>query len=280
MKRPEIVAAVAELRGLVASWRSSQARVGLIPTMGALHEGHLALVRRARTLSQKVIVSIFVNPTQFAPHEDFDRYPRTLDDDLQRLGTLADVVFAPSVKEMYPEGFSLKIEMSGPAEGLETDFRPHFLAGVATVVTKLLIAAMPDFAMFGEKDYQQLLVVRRLVRDLALPVEIVGAPIVRESDGLAMSSRNAYLDARERAIAGNLNRVIREVAACLRTGEAIAEAERHATQALLDAGFNSVDYVAVRDADTLVPLQKFRAPARVLAAARLGNTRLIDNVPV
>jgi pantoate--beta-alanine ligase len=248
--------------------------------MGALHAGHLALVDQARKLSQQVIVSIFVNPTQFAPHEDFDRYPRTLETDLKKLGAAADLVFAPPVAEMYPEGFSLKIEMGGPAVGLEGDFRPHFFAGVATVVAKLLIAAMPDIAMFGEKDYQQLLVVRRLVRDLALPVDIVGAAIVRETDGLAMSSRNAYLDARERAIAANLNCVIRDVGARVRAGEAIASAEKRAAQALADAGFASVDYVAVRDADTLAPLQEFRAPARVLAAARVGRTRLIDNVAV
>jgi pantoate--beta-alanine ligase len=248
--------------------------------MGALHQGHLALVDQARKLSRKVIVSIFVNPAQFAPHEDFNRYPRTLESDLKKLGPSVDLVFAPPVAEMYPAGFSLTIEMGGPARGLESDFRPHFFAGVATVVAKLLIAAAPDIAMFGEKDYQQLLVVRTLVRDLALPVEIVGAPIMREPDGLAMSSRNAYLDAGERAIAGNLNRVLNGVATQLRDGEAIAAVESHAARALLDAGFNSVDYVVVRDADTLAAVQKFRRPARVLAAARLGKTRLIDNIAV
>jgi len=254
--------------------------VGLVPTMGALHAGHLALVDQARRLSQRVIVSIFVNPTQFAPHEDFDRYPRALETDLQKLGTAADLVFAPQVEEIYPDGFSLKIEMGGPALGLESDFRAHFFAGVATVVAKLLIAAMPDIAMFGENDYQQLLVVRRLVRDLALPVDIVGAPIVREADGLAMSSRNAYLDAREHKIAANLNRVIQDVATRVRAGETISAAEHRAAQALLEAGFHSVDYVTVRDAETLAPLREFHTPARVLAAARLGRTRLIDNVPV
>jgi pantoate--beta-alanine ligase len=248
--------------------------------MGALHQGHLALVDHARKHSRKVIVSIFVNPAQFAPHEDFDRYPRTLESDLGKLGLAADLIFAPSVAEMYPAGFSLKIEMGGPAQGLESDFRPHFFAGVATVVAKLLIAAMPDVAMFGEKDYQQLLVVRRLVRDLSLPMEIMGVPIVREADGLAMSSRNAYLDARERAIAANLNRVIKDVAAQLREGAVIAAVESRAVQALLGAGFDSVDYVAVRDAETLAALQHFAPPARVLAAARIGKTRLIDNMAI
>lgn len=280
MERLEVVAGIAQLRARVAAWRSAGDRVGLVPTMGALHSGHMALVEQARSLSQKVIVSIFVNPTQFAPHEDFDRYPRTLEADLKTLGGSADLVFAPAVAEMYPEGFSLKIDMGGPALGLESDSRPHFFAGVATIVAKLLIAAMPDIAMFGEKDYQQLLVVRRLVRDLALPLEIVGAPIMREADGLALSSRNAYLDARERAIAANLNRIIKDVAARVRSGEAIAAREERATRALLDAGFDAVDYVAVRDAQTLAPLYQFRTHARVLAAARLGKTRLIDNVPV
>lgn len=280
MERLEVVAGIAQLRARVAAWRSAGDRVGLVPTMGALHSGHMALVEQARSLSQKVIVSIFVNPTQFAPHEDFDRYPRTLEADLKTLGGSADLVFAPAVAEMYPEGFSLKIDMGGPALGLESDSRPHFFAGVVTIVAKLLIAAMPDIAMFGEKDYQQLLVVRRLVRDLALPLEIVGAPIMREADGLALSSRNAYLDARERAIAANLNRIIKDVAARVRSGEAIAASEERATRALLHAGFDAVDYVAVRDAQTLAPLDQFRTHARVLAAARLGKTRLIDNVPV
>jgi len=265
----ETVTTVEGLRARVSAWRSAGFSVGLVPTMGALHAGHLALADQARSRSQKVIVSIFVNPAQFAPHEDFDRYPRTLETDLQKLGSAADLVFAPAVAEMYPDGYSLKIELGGPALGLESEFRPHFFAGVATIVAKLLIAAMPDIAMFGEKDYQQLLVVRRLVRDLALPVEIVGAPIVREADGLAMSSRNAYLDKRERAIAGHLNRVLKDVAARV-----------HAAQVLQDAGFNSVDYVAVRDSGTLEPLGEFRHPARVLAAARLGKTRLIDNMAV
>lgn len=202
----EIVTSISELRARITAWRADGARVGLVPTMGALHEGHLSLVREIGNTTQKVVVSIFVNPTQFAPHEDFDRYPRNLESDRARLaGTPADLIFAPPVAEMYPEGFATRIEVGGPSEGLESDFRPHFFAGVATVVSKLLLAAMPDAAIFGEKDYQQLLVIRRMVRDLGLAIEIPGGAILRETDGLAMSSRNAYLKPNERVVAGRLN---------------------------------------------------------------------------
>jgi pantoate--beta-alanine ligase len=278
MSHPEIVTSVAALRESVSAWRGAGARVGLVPTMGALHEGHLALVRETETQCDRTIVSIFVNPAQFAPHEDFDRYPRALDTDLKKLGSSTDLVFAPSVAEMYPEGFATRIEMAGPALGLETDFRPHFFAGVATVVAKLLLAALPDIAMFGEKDYQQLLVVRRLARDLALPVEILGGAIVREPDGLAMSSRNAYLSPREREIAGKLNLILKDAVARLRASETIAAVEAAGTRALRDAGFDAVDYVAVRDAQTLSRETARTGAARVLAAARIGKTRLIDNM--
>ena len=279
MNQPEIVTSIAELRARIAAWRSEGARVGLVPTMGALHEGHLSLVRETRKRCDKSVVSIFVNPAQFAPHEDFDRYPRTLDSDVAKLGGLADLVFAPTVEEMYPDGFASRIEIGGPALGLETDFRPHFFAGVATVVAKLLIAAMPDFAIFGEKDYQQLLVVRRLARDLALPVEIAGGAIVREADGLAMSSRNAYLSAEERAVAGKLNLVLKEIALRTRAGDDVAAAEASGVEALRAAGFGTVDYVAIRDAETLSAFVRGK-PGRILAAARVGKTRLIDNVQV
>jgi pantoate--beta-alanine ligase len=261
----KIVRTVAELRAEVAAWRKAGARVGLVPTMGALHAGHLALVENARKRAGRVVVSIFVNPAQFAPHEDFDRYPRTLDSDCAKLEGRADLVFAPSVAEMYPSGFATRIEVGGPALGLESDFRPHFFSGVATVVAKLLIAALPDAAVFGEKDYQQLLVIRRLTADLALPIEIVGAPIVREADGLAMSSRNAYLGERERAVAGKMNVILKA-----------ATSEEQATRALLEAGFDSADYVAIRDAATLG--QAGDGPRRILAAAKIGKTRLIDNM--
>ncbi|MBV9992657.1 MAG: pantoate--beta-alanine ligase [Alphaproteobacteria bacterium] len=281
----KIVDSIAGLRAQVAAWRAGDGRAGdgragdgrvgngrvggdrvaLVPTMGALHEGHVSLVEAARKHAGRVVVSIFVNPTQFAPHEDFDRYPRDLQADAAKLGGGTDLIFAPTVREMYPDGFATTVSVGGPSEGLETDFRPHFFAGVATVVAKLLVAAMPDVAVFGEKDWQQLQVIRRLVADLALPIEIVGAPIMREADGLAMSSRNAYLKPGERAVAGRMNVILRE-----------ARDPGAAKQALLDAGFDSVDYVAVRDAITLGPASS--GPKRILAAARIGGTRLIDNM--
>ncbi|MBV9330582.1 MAG: pantoate--beta-alanine ligase, partial [Alphaproteobacteria bacterium] len=255
--------------------------IGLVPTMGALHEGHLALVARARQLCRRVTVSIFINPAQFAPGEDFASYPRDLEADCSKLKTVgADLVFAPSAHELYPEGFATRIEVGGPAEGLETDFRPHFFAGVATVVAKLLIAAKPDVAVFGEKDYQQLLVVRQLTKDLGLPVKIEGVPIVRERDGLALSSRNAYLSATERKIAGQLNAVLADSASRVRSGAPIAEIESGSADQLREAGFDEVDYVAVRDAQTLRPVSSIRGEARILAAARIGRTRLIDNMAV
>ena len=282
MKTPDVIPNIEGLRAIVEHWREEGHAVGLVPTMGALHAGHLSLITEAKRRAQKVIVSIFVNPTQFAPHEDFDRYPRNLDRDLALLAEqgLTDLVFAPGVGELYPEGFATKVEMAGPALGLEADFRPHFFAGVATVVAKLLLAAGPDTAIFGEKDYQQLLVIRRLVRDLALDIDIVGAAIMREADGLAMSSRNAYLGPRERAIASQLNRILADVAARVREGTAISATENHGADALRAAGFNSVDYVAVRDANTLAKLAAPVAEMRVLAAATLGKTRLIDNIAV
>lgn len=279
---PQIVTTVAELRHQVAALRQDDSRIALVPTMGALHAGHLSLVREAQKHTDVVIVSIFVNPTQFAPHEDFDRYPRTLQTDAEKLGSAGetDLIFAPSAAEMYPDGFATKIEMAGPALGLEADIRPHFFAGVATVVAKLLLAAMPDVAVFGEKDYQQLLVIRRLAADLGLNMQIVGAPIVRERDGLAMSSRNAYLSDDERKIGGQMNIILQELVADLRDGIEIAEVETNGKAALLTAGFKSVDYVAVRDAENLQPLTALDRPARVLAAATVGTTRLIDNMAV
>ena len=281
MKTPEIVTTIAELRARVSVWRVSGARVGLVPTMGALHEGHLSLVRETQNHCAKTVASIFVNPAQFAPHEDFDRYPRTLESDAAKLAEVGlDLIFAPSVGEMYPSGFATKIDVGGPSAGLETDFRPHFFGGVATVVAKLLIAAMPDYAIFGEKDYQQLLVIRRLAADLGLPIEIAGGAIIRESDGLAMSSRNAYLDREERKVAGQLNAVLKSAIFNARAGNAIAAAEKFGAEALLKAGFSSVDYVAIRDAATLEKLAALDRPARILAAGKIGGTRLIDNMPV
>jgi len=247
--------------------------------MGALHDGHLSLLTAAAAAT--VVVSIFVNPTQFAPHEDFDAYPRTLDADLARLETVgAPIVFAPTAREMYPQGFATTVTVGGPSAGLETDFRPHFFAGVATIVAKLLLAALPDTAIFGEKDYQQLLVIRRLAADLGLPTRMVGAPIAREADGLALSSRNAYLDARERAIAGNLNKVLKDVIARARESGDLRDAEAYGAATLKAMGFDSVDYVAIRDADSLAVMDDLSSPTRVLAAAKIGRTRLIDNMAV
>lgn len=273
----DVVTTVADLRSVLADLKP--ARIGMVPTMGALHDGHVSLVREARRHADHVVVSIFVNPTQFAPHEDFDAYPRTLDADLAKLRDAAAIVFAPNAREMYPQGHATAITVGGPSAGLETDFRPHFFAGVATVVAKLLIAAMPDIAVFGEKDYQQLQVVRQMVRDLALPVRIIGAPTLREADGLAMSSRNAYLSADERKVAATLNRILRDAIAQAGNGD-LRAAEAAAESALVAAGFDSVDYVAIRDAESLSVIERLDRPARILAAAKIGKTRLIDNMAV
>ena len=277
-----IAANQAELRAVLEPWRKAGSRIALVPTMGALHEGHLALVLQAAAVADKVVVSIFVNPAQFAPHEDFGRYPRTLDSDrdkLERAGAV-HLIYAPTASEMYPDGFAIKVSVEGPASSLETDFRPHFFSGVATVVAKLFVQCRPDFAVFGEKDYQQLLVVRRLSRDLDLGVDVIGVPTVREADGLALSSRNAYLTPESRKVAAHLNRVLLDVGERARSGVSIPQAEAEGAAALIGAGFDRVDYVAIRDAETLVPLRSIERPARVLAAARVGAIRLIDNRPV
>lgn len=271
------VSTVTALRAALAGRKAGS--IGMVPTMGALHDGHLSLVREARKDAETVVVSIFVNPTQFAPTEDFAAYPRALEQDLAKLAGRADIVFTPSAKEMYPEGFATGITMAGPALGLESDFRPHFFGGVATVVAKLLIAAGPNLAVFGEKDYQQLLVVRQLVRDLALPVEIIAGPTLREADGLALSSRNAYLSPEERKIAGRLNIVLKEAVLAAR-GQDLRAVEGAAIEALWRAGFSHVDYVAIRDATDLGHIATLERPARILAAAKVGKTRLIDNMAI
>jgi pantoate--beta-alanine ligase len=279
---PQIVTTVSELRHRIKALRQDDARVGLVPTMGALHMGHVSLVQQIAKQVDVVVVSVFVNPAQFAPHEDFDRYPRTLQADAEKLGVSGetDIVFAPAVGEMYPSGFATKVDVAGPALGLEADVRPHFFAGVATVVSKLLIAVQPDAAIFGEKDFQQLLVVRRMVADLGLPVQIIGAPIVRERDGLALSSRNAYLSEADRKTAGQINVILQGMIADLREGAAIAAVEESGKRAILEAGFKSVDYLTVRDSETLAPVTCLDRPARLLIAATVGTTRLIDNMAV
>jgi pantoate--beta-alanine ligase len=269
---------LAPLRTQIRAWRDAGEAVALVPTMGALHRGHLELVRLAKARCPRAVVSIFVNPAQFAPHEDFDRYPRDEAGDLGKLASVGcDLVWSPDRPVMYPEGFATRIVPAGAAEGLEGEFRPHFFAGVATVCCKLFTQVAPDTAVFGEKDYQQLCVIRQLVRDLNLPLEIVGAPTVREGDGLALSSRNAYLSPEERRVAPMLHRTIAGVAGvAAEPDRAAAVAEGKA--ALEAAGFK-VDYLEVRDAETLRPaVPNAGYPLRVLVAAWLGNTRLIDNV--
>jgi pantoate--beta-alanine ligase len=253
----------------------------MVPTMGALHRGHLALIETAQRQCDRVIVTLFVNPTQFAPTEDLSAYPRDEEADRQKLAPLGvDVLFAPSTAEMYPDGFELKVTVGGPSAGLETDFRPNHFSGVATVVAKLLTAGLPDRAYFGEKDYQQLLVVKKLVRDLNLPTEIVGCPTVREPDGLAMSSRNAYLSTAERSKAPALYATLQDIAKRIRGGGDSFDALEAGSASLTNAGF-TVDYLELRHADTLAPVVDVEArPLRLLVAAKLGKTRLIDNIAV
>lgn len=271
-----------ELTEATAKWRSKNETIALVPTMGALHAGHFELVEKAKSVADRVVVSIFVNPTQFAPNEDLERYPRDEAGDLKRLGESGvDLIWAPSVEEMYPDGFTTRITPGSAANGLESDFRPHFFGGVATVVAKLFNQVRPNFAIFGEKDYQQLIVVTQLARDLDMGLTIVPVATVREKDGLAMSSRNAYLSGAERAAAPNLNLVLREVAHAAAGGASISHLKAAAQMRLLTLGFSKVDYVEVRDAATLgeYDSQSGRA-GRVLGAAWLGQTRLIDNVNV
>ena len=281
MSRPIVLESVAALREWRESERRAGRRVGLVPTMGALHAGHLSLVEGVRTVSEAVVVSIFVNPTQFAPQEDFSKYPRTFERDLEKLSEVgAEAVFAPRVAEMYPDGHATTVSLAGPATvGLEDRFRPTHFAGVATVVAKLLLQALPEAAIFGAKDYQQLAVIRRMVADLDIPVTILGGATLREADGLAMSSRNVYLSPEERRIAPTIHAQLRRVAAGLAEGRAPDWLESSAMTALTEAGF-AVDYVAVRDAASLAEPAPGATPAslRVLAAARLGPTRLIDNI--
>jgi pantoate--beta-alanine ligase len=280
--RLRVVRTVKALRATIAGFRSRKTSIALVPTMGALHDGHISLVRLARSLARRTVVSIFVNPAQFAPHEDFGRYPRTWKADIAALDAeKTDLVFAPEVAELYPEGFATRIAPEGPAlAGLEDRFRPHFFGGVATIVAKLLIAAMPDTAIFGEKDYQQLLVIRRLVRDLALPIKILGGRTVREKDGLALSSRNVYLTPDERKAAPILHRTLQESAAAIAGGGSLAEIMARGRAAIERAGFK-IDYFEARHAETLVSIASpEKGPIRLLVAAKLGTTRLIDNLGV
>ena len=281
-RQPRVVRTLPALHRAVARLRGARQSVALVPTMGALHPGHLSLVRLGRAHARRVIVSIFVNPAQFAPTEDLASYPRSLDADLAALtGAGVDLIWAPATETMYPPGFATQIVPEGPARvELEDRFRPHFFAGVATVVAKLFLQCRPDIAIFGEKDYQQLKVIAALTRDLDLPIEILGAPIVREADGLAMSSRNAYLSAGERAVAPTLHRVLADCAEEIARGAEPAAVIRRGRATIEQAGF-VLDYLEARNADTLRPIASAPAgPLRLLVAARLGRTRLIDNVAV
>ncbi|MBX9843647.1 MAG: pantoate--beta-alanine ligase [Xanthobacteraceae bacterium] len=265
-------------------WRdqSRGKSVALVPTMGALHEGHLTLVQHARRKCDRVVVSIFINPTQFAPHEDFGSYPRTWDSDVAALRALkVDAIWAPNVATMYPEGFATRVAPGGPAlAGLEDKFRPHFFGGVCTIVAKLLLQVRPDIATFGEKDYQQLKVVTAMARDLDIGTKIAGVATVREKDGLAMSSRNAYLSPNERATAPALHRALKACAGDLKAGAPLAASLGEAEAAIEQAGF-AVDYLEARHAETLAPVTSIKdGPVRLLVAAKLGRTRLIDNIGV
>lgn len=273
---------VAAMREAVAGWHAAGEKVALVPTMGALHAGHIALVTEGQRHAKRVIVSIFVNPTQFAPHEDFKKYPRTFDDDCAKLlAAGADAVFFPSVEEMYPAGFATRVLLLGPAAvGLEDRFRPTHFEGVATICCKLFTQSRADFAIFGEKDYQQLKVVTRMAGDLDLGITVVPLATFREADGLAMSSRNRYLSPEHRALAPVLHRVMQVLAARIRNEDPLFRAVADAQNEIITAGFE-LDYLEARHAETLAPITGLAdGPIRLLLAARIGGTRLIDNIPV
>ncbi|WP_050421695.1 pantoate--beta-alanine ligase [Bradyrhizobium tropiciagri] len=281
-RNPTVVRTVPALRRAVDTLRAKKATVALVPTMGALHDGHVSLVRLAKRRAKRVVVSIFVNPTQFAPTEDFGSYPRTWKEDVAKLAAEGvDLIWHPEVKAMYPDGFATRIVPEGPATaGLEDRFRPHFFGGVATVVGKLFTQVRPDVAIFGEKDFQQLRVVTQMAADLDLGVKVIGSKTVRERDGLAMSSRNVYLSPDERRAAPELNRVMKQAAGRLRGGEDTATAMAAGAAEITKAGF-VLDYLEVRHAATLAPIGSLKdGPMRMLVAARLGSTRLIDNIAV
>ena len=278
-----VVRSVAALRETVSGWKRQGFTVGFVPTMGALHEGHLALVREAGRRADRVVASVFVNPAQFAAHEDLGAYPRQEARDADLLaGAGCALMYAPTVEEMYPADASTTVSVGSPAEGLEGACRPQMFGGVALVVAKLLNQVQPDVAVFGEKDYQQLIVIRRMARDLDFAAGIVGVPTIRDGHGLALSSRNAYLSEAELEVARRLNGVLAEAGARAGAGQPVNGIEAAAREALLTAGFGHVDYVAIRRADDLAPFAAgiVDGPARVLAAAWLGKTRLIDNMPV
>ena len=279
---PKILRTVPSLRRALEPYRKAGASIALVPTMGALHRGHMALIREARRRAKRVVVSIFVNPTQFAPHEDFASYPRSFATDLKALrAEKIDAVWVPAVEAMYPDGFATRLAPEGPAKaGLEDEYRPHFFGGVATVVAKLFTQVSPDFAFFGQKDYQQLRIVTQIAKDFDLPVKVIGVPTVREPDGLALSSRNVYLSSAERAVAPMLYKVLKGCASRIKSGEKIDRVLNVGRIEVDLAGF-SLDYLEARHALTLAPVVSLKeGPVRLLIAARLGKTRLIDNIAV
>jgi len=273
---------VLDLRKVVAGWRHEGYTVALVPTMGAIHAGHLSLISEAKSRCDRVIASVFVNPTQFDEDEDLDAYPANEEEDVRELASVGtDLVFCPNRKDIYPEGFSTVISVSGLTSGLCGPFRPGHFDGVVTVVAKLFLQSLPDIAIFGEKDYQQLLVIRQLAKDLNIPVDIVGAPIVREDDGLAMSSRNRYLSEKERIVAPEIYRILKIVAERIIIKPNDCELIcRLAREELLEKGFEAVDYITICHAETLEPLSAYNSPARIFVAARLGQARLIDNLSI
>ncbi|MEO7505306.1 MAG: pantoate--beta-alanine ligase [Sphingomicrobium sp.] len=277
----QIVRRMSELGETLAPWRAAGERVALVPTMGALHAGHMALVEAARATSDRVVATIFVNPLQFGAGEDLDRYPRREAADAALLEAHGcDLLWTPSADELYPAGFATTVSVAGVSERWDGAARPGHFAGVATVVAKLLIATLPDVALFGEKDFQQLAVIRRMTVDLGLPVEIVGVPTVRDGDGLALSSRNAYLNDAQRKQALALPRALEAARDAVLGGVTVESALAAAKASLIDAGFAPIDYVALVDAATLDPLDQPRGAMRLIAAATLGGTRLIDNISV
>jgi pantoate--beta-alanine ligase len=278
---PQIIQNEALLRVALDTYRREGKQIGFVPTMGALHEGHLNLVRAAREKCDVVVVSVFVNPMQFGAHEDLDRYPKRIEKDSQLLQQeKVDLLYVPTVDAMYPEGFSTIVTVEGLSDGLCGAVRPRHFAGVATVVTKLFMQVLPEMAFFGEKDYQQLQVIRRMVTDLSIPVHVLGVPTTRDTDGLALSSRNQYLSAEERKTAPALYKTLITCANKISGGMNITETLEWAEHQLLNYGFQKLDYIECCDAHTLEPLSRLRPPARILAAAWLGETRLIDNIAV
>ncbi len=276
-----ILDSLSVLRSFVKDNRKAGKTISFVPTMGALHDGHIELVRQGLARTDICIPYIFVNPKQFAPTEDLAAYPRTLESDLEKLRSVsASAVYLPSMNDIYPEGFATNVIVSSVAKPLEGEFRPDFFNGVATVVAKMLLQCLPDIALFGEKDYQQLLVIKRMAKDLDIPVEIIGVPTVRDENGLALSSRNAYLNEDQYKTAIQLNKILKELGTAIKQGKDIVISETHAHKQLLDAGFEKVDYITARNADTLLVPQKGDKNLRLLAAAWLGKARLIDNMPL